>query len=139
MTMHPEHSEHPRDPHHETAPLHDPVDAWHDHSADPKPKEAHGRTLNAKAVIAIGAGLFVTIMMTTMVVYQYYVWYTTRMLNERATPQQRMQYTDRMELQSLAKRQVAAEDPVWRDHDTVLVPFNTAVDQVVATYKGEGR
>lgn len=136
MTTPPEHK---IDPHHETVPLHDPPDAWHDHSVDPRPQQAHGRTLDSRAVILVGLGLFATVMIATFIVYQYYVWYTTRMLTERASVEQRMVYTDRIENQQAALNQLGSEQYLWRDHDTVLVPLDTAMDQVISTYQGEGR
>ena len=47
---------------HETAPLHDPVDAWHDHSHDPKPQQAHAEVGNAGAIMGIG-GAFLLVPM----------------------------------------------------------------------------
>jgi hypothetical protein len=39
----------------------DPVDSWHDHSADERPMEAHGEVGNPGLVMAVGLGLFVLI------------------------------------------------------------------------------
>lgn len=139
MTTANDHHEHHRDPHHETPPMHDPVDPWHDHSHDPRPQRAHGGTLNARAVILIGIGLFLAVMVSTGIVYQYYVWYTTRMLDERASLGVRMSYKERMETKSKTVAQIAAEKPEWRDHDTVVVPFSRAVDEVVSRYEGGER
>lgn len=132
-------TEHHPDPHHETAPQHDPPDMWHDHAADARPQHAHGRTLKAKAVILIGIGLFITVMTATFVVYQYYVWYTTRMLNDRASPEQRVMYRERQDLRKRTLDQLDTEQPLWRDHDTVVVPLSSAMDTVIENYATEDR
>lgn len=73
------------DPHkhhtHETAPMHDPVDAWHDHSHDAKPQAAHAEVQNTPLIMAVGLGLFMVIVVSVVAVYGFYTWYVARTLN----------------------------------------------------------
>lgn len=73
------------DPHakphvHETAPLHDPVDEWHDHSKDEKPQQAHAEVGNAYQIMGIGVALFFVIVFAAVVTYGFYIHQTTRSL-----------------------------------------------------------
>ncbi len=75
------------DPHHkphvhETAPLHDPIDEWHDHSKDEKPQHAHAEVGNAARIMAVGIGLFLVIVVAVVVTYGFYVQQSTQRLNE---------------------------------------------------------
>ncbi|MBX3405497.1 MAG: hypothetical protein KF869_01935 [Phycisphaeraceae bacterium] len=75
------------DPHakphvHETAPLHDPVDEWHDHTKDEKPQQAHAEVGNAFQIMGIGVGLFMVIVFAVIATYGFYVHQTTRRLAE---------------------------------------------------------
>lgn len=65
---------------HETAPLHDPVDPWHDHSKDEKPQQAHAEVGNAFQIMAIGVALFLVIVVAAAVTYGFYIHQTTRSL-----------------------------------------------------------
>ncbi len=74
------------DPHHkphvhETAPLHDPVDAWHDHTKDEKPQQAHAEVGNAGRIMAVGIALFLVIVFAVVVTYGFYIQQTTSRLN----------------------------------------------------------
>lgn len=73
----------PHRPHHahETPPLHDPVDPWHDHSHDQKPQPAHAEVGNARAIMGIGLALFMVIVVAVISVYAYYSWYVTQQLS----------------------------------------------------------
>lgn len=80
-----DHDNHPHDQPHgaETAPMHDPVDHWHDHSKDQMPQQAHAEVGNARAIIGIGVGLFFVIVFAVVAVYAYYVWFISRRLSEQ--------------------------------------------------------
>jgi nitrate reductase NapE component len=62
---------------HETPPLHDPVDEWHDHSKDEKPQEAHAEVGNAYQIMGIGIALFLVIVVAVVATYGFYVHQTT--------------------------------------------------------------
>lgn len=80
------HDPHETSKHHEhtaEAPvLHDAPDAWHDHSHDEQPQQAHAEVGNAKAITAIGVGLFMVIVFAVVAVYAYYTWFLARQLHE---------------------------------------------------------
>ncbi len=83
MTHTEHHSPHPK----ETPPLHDAPDAWHDHSHDAQPQQAHGEVSNAGKIITTGLALFMMIVFAVIAVYGYYTHYTTQRLTltERAS------------------------------------------------------
>jgi len=75
------------DPHHkphvhETAPLHDPIDQWHDHAKDEKPQHPHAEVSNAFRIMGIGIGLFLVIVFAVVVTYAFYIQQSTQRLNE---------------------------------------------------------
>lgn len=61
--------------------MHDPVDAWHDHSHDAKPQSAHAEVQNTPLIMAVGVGLFMVIVVSVAAVYGFYTWYVARTLN----------------------------------------------------------
>ena len=74
--------DHPTHHVHETAPLHDPADPWHDHSADERPQEAHGEVGNAPMITGVGVALFLVISAAVVVIYGFYRDYSTEQLNK---------------------------------------------------------
>lgn len=81
MSHDPTHPQ-PTVPHHghETPPLHDPPDPWHDHSHDEKPQQAHAEVGNAALITGIGVTLFMAIVVSVILIYGYYVWFITERL-----------------------------------------------------------
>lgn len=73
---------HPSHHVHETAPLHDPVDAWHDHNADERPQHAHAEIVDTNAVMGVGVALFFVIVFAVVAVWGFYTWYSTQRLAE---------------------------------------------------------
>lgn len=74
---------HPQHHVHETAPLHDRPDEWHDHSGDEKPQHAHAEVGNAALIITTGLGLFLMIVASVVAVYAFYINTITRQLEEQ--------------------------------------------------------
>jgi hypothetical protein len=76
---------HAKPTHHvaETAPLHDPVDEWHDHSHDNKPQHAHGEVQNSNLILGVGLALTGVIVVSCLVVYGFYTHYNTQRSNQR--------------------------------------------------------
>jgi hypothetical protein len=76
-------STHDHHHHQETAPLHDAVDSWHDHSHDAqKPKEAPSEVANAGKIIFTGLALAMVVVVSILVTYAYYTGYVTTRLAE---------------------------------------------------------
>lgn len=115
--------------------LHDPPDAWHDHSHDPMPQHAHGEVANANLIIGVGVGLFFAVVFTVIIIYWFYVGYTTRLLNENEM------YG--LEQDQLLRKQATATEMQgyqWAKQggepvkDTVQVPLDVAVRKVITEY-----
>lgn len=62
--------------------MHDPIDAWHDHTKDERPQQAHAEVGNAAAIMGIGIALFLVIVVSVVVVYAYYTWFITERLRK---------------------------------------------------------
>jgi hypothetical protein len=73
---------HPHHPKAETAPLHDPTDAWHDHAKDEKPQHEHGEIRNPATVMGVGVALFLAVVVAVVVVDNFYKWYAAQRLAE---------------------------------------------------------
>lgn len=67
---------------HETAPLHDPVDSWHDHTRDQHPQHAHAEVGNAPLVMGVGLGLFLLIVASVLLVDSFYRGYASNRLSD---------------------------------------------------------
>jgi len=82
---HDPHPEHGHMPHHfaEAAPLHDPVDEWHDHSHDAQPQHAHGDVQDSRLVLAVGIALAAVILGSVLAVFGFYTHYNTQRMAER--------------------------------------------------------
>lgn len=117
--------------------MHDAPDAWHDHTKDPMPQQTHGEVANARLIIGVGVGLFFSVVVTIVIIYWYYIGYTTRLLNENEGPGYGLE-----ESQLLHKSNVATEFEGyhWAKQgdefvkDTVQVPLDVAMRKVVTQY-----
>ncbi len=63
--------------------MHDPVDAWHDHTKDEKPQHAHAEVQNTPLIMGVGLALFMVIVVSVVAVYGFYTWYVARTLNQQ--------------------------------------------------------
>lgn len=65
----------------EVPPAHTAPDKWHDHSHDTeRPMHGHAEVANAGRIMATGLALFMVIVVSVIVVYGYYTYYTTSKL-----------------------------------------------------------
>jgi hypothetical protein len=136
------------DPHHhhqhvhETAPLHDPVDEWHDHSKDEKPQQAHAEVGNAKLITGIGLALFLVIVASVIAVYAYYVWFITARLSKaeiasgQASPAiEARAYREQALIRIDRGGSVSAEQAGGAAAGAyTLAPINQAIEQTARTY-----
>lgn len=123
-------------PKHVTPDEHDPPDAWHQHSAQEKPQHAHGEVANAGLIMGVGLFMFLGLVVTVVIVYGYYVWYTTDLLNrqekhglEAAALEYRNGALNRFDDYAWVR-----EDPPIVPKDTVQVPFDLAARKVATKY-----
>jgi hypothetical protein len=65
----------------ETPAVHDPVDAWHDHTHDAKPQDPHTDQANVRQVVTIGILLAMSVAVASVSVWGFYRWYITTELN----------------------------------------------------------
>lgn len=136
-----EHSHHPKA---ETAPLHDPTDAWHDHAKDEKPQIEHGEIRNPATVMGVGIGLFFAVVVAVVVVDNFYKWYTAQELarNSIATSPTSPAIEAR-QFKADALSAHASADPTWivipKTGDVpakaiAQIPLKVAAERVVAEY-----
>ncbi|MGE3106933.1 MAG: hypothetical protein AB7O77_01120 [Phycisphaerales bacterium] len=117
--------------------MHDPPDAWHDHAHDQMPQHAHAEVANARMIIGVGVGLFFAVVVTVVIIYWFYIGYTTRLLSDAEGPGMGLEQDQRDH-----KNQVATEFQGfnWARQgdeyvkDTVQIPLELATKKVVAEY-----
>lgn len=144
-TMH----QHQQDHHH-----HEEVDAWHDHSHDAvRPQQAHTEKVNGPLVIGVGSVLFLLIVATVIVTYQYYNWYVTRLHDQSiaagsqmrtkfiAIPEGSIDYAHRSErtqikelLSASSPAVVVPEDPAGGSA-FIQLPENIASERALRIYE----
>lgn len=73
-----DHSQSPHKHVAETAPLHDPTDAWHDHSHDEPARAPHGEIGNPLLIMGVGVGLSLLVAVAVVVVDNFYRWYSSQ-------------------------------------------------------------
>jgi hypothetical protein len=125
---------------HVTPDEHDAPDQWHQHSAAEKVQHAHGEIANAGLIIGVGILMSVCLVVTVLITYGYYVWYTTNLLQkqELASLRQGLE-REALEYKSATMedfkgfRWVAEEAPVV-PKDTVQIPIENAMKKVAAEY-----
>jgi hypothetical protein len=132
----------------ETAPLHDPVDEWHDHSHDEKPQRPHADVQSSNLVLGVGIALAAVIAISVLAVYGFYVHYNTQRMDLR-------EHTTSKNLPGLAPSP-ADETRVKKSKDLItlerggevrmptekenvsrkvtIVPMSQAMEEVVQTY-----
>ncbi len=128
-------SEHTKPGHavHETAPMHDPTDAWHDHSQDAdKPQHAHAEVGNPGLIIGVGIAAFLLVCASVLAIQGYYTHYTTERLN--ALERQSGNTGERVWKEKLARRDDEMAQYVWADHDRVQMPLEIGVAKVLEDY-----
>lgn len=64
---------------HETAVSPDGLDAWHTHTAEERPQEAHAEQIDSKSVLVFGVGGFLIVVGAVVATVVYFNWYLTQM------------------------------------------------------------
>lgn len=139
---HPSHKHHPKV---ETAPMHDPTDAWHDHTSDERPQVEHGEIRNPAMVMGVGVGLFLAVVVSVVVVDNFYKWYVSQALAAASVAsapnspaiEARALKTDTLKLQT-------SPDPSWivlppvddKSKPTAVarIPLKAAAEKVASEY-----
>ena len=127
---------------HETAPLHDPVDSWHDHSHDEKPQHAHGDVQDSNLVLGVGVALAAVIAVSCLVVYGFYTHYNTqrgidselvKYPNSPATLTREAKVADLFLLEKGGTTKMPTEkEGVTKD--ITITPIDQAMDTIVQKY-----
>ncbi len=110
-------------------------DPHHDSHADDHAQTAHTEVVDAPRVIAVGLVLFVSVIITVVIVYQFYNWWNIGLQR-------------RIELDKSAKIEINAREyraeslsvlergePSWVDAETVQMPITFGFEQVEARYE----
>ncbi|HYE01875.1 MAG TPA: hypothetical protein VD963_01435 [Phycisphaerales bacterium] len=119
-----------------TPELHEAPDAWHLHTAsEERPQAAHGEVANPRLVMFVGLVSFLAVVLTCVIVYGYYMWYT---VNEVEVAERYPFEADvvRVRTESLAALE---RGYVWTDHEHVQLPLALGKRAVVARYAQGGR
>ena len=131
----------PNHPKHVTPDEHDLPDEWHQHPAGVRPQQAHGEVANARLIMGVGVLMFAGLLVTIGVIYGYYIWYTTGLLDKQEATGLESTY---VEYRSKAAQRLdgyswLAEDPPIVPKDTVQGPLNAAARKVATKYATLGR
>jgi hypothetical protein len=123
-------------PKHVTPDEHDRPDAWHAHAPEEKPQHAHGEVANAGLIMGVGLLMFAGLVVTVVIVYGYYVWYTTKLLNrQEMTGLEQAAVAYRTESQqNFTDYRWVREDPPVVPKDTVQIPLELAARKVATKY-----
>lgn len=127
---------------HETAPMHDAVDAWHDHSHDERPQEAHAEVQNTPMIMGVGVALFFVVVASVVVVYGFYTHYTTTRLSalEQTTENSPAFVTRGEQSNSLtllkAGGTLPLKDADGKERQVRVSPVDQAAAGVVGRYAG---
>lgn len=127
--------------------MHDPVDAWHDHTKDQKPQAEHGEIRNPMMVMGVGLGLFLAVVASVVAVEAFYKWYAAQALKAGsvATGPNSPAMETRAERLEVLKKQMGSE-PSWvvvpGTKETpakaiVQLPLKAAAERVLAEYSGK--
>lgn len=147
---------HAKPTHHvaETAPLHDPVDEWHDHSHDEKPQHAHGEVQNSNLIMGVGLALTGVIVISSLVVYGFYTHYNTQRMVEREHMPRAGAFKDLADSPTEATRKAKLADlnllnqggplPMPTEVENVnktvtITPIARAIDEVAQSYTANRR
>ena len=147
---------HAKPTHHvaEAAPLHDPVDEWHNHSHDDKPQHAHGEVQNSNLIMGVGLALTGVIVLSCVVVYGFYTHYNTQRMVEREHMQRSGVYSELADSPTEATRKVKSEAlnllnqggtvPMPTEVENVnktitITPLAKSIDDVAQSYTANRR
>ncbi|MBX3357951.1 MAG: hypothetical protein KF745_05940 [Phycisphaeraceae bacterium] len=118
-----------------TPPDHEAPDAWHAHHAgEDVPHAAHGELADSHLVLFYGVGAFVVVVVASLLIYLYFIFEATRLLNEHDDKGQGL------EGPALAYKAEALtnlkDGYVWANAETTLVqlPLEVAEAQVIQEY-----
>ena len=125
---------------HVTPDEHDAPDQWHQHAAAERPQKAHGEIANAGVIIGVGVFMFICLILTVVITYGYYVWYTTGLLEKQELADLRgglerdaLEYKSHM-LEDFKGYHWVPEDTTVVPKDTVQIPIENAMKKVAAQY-----
>ncbi|MBL8758380.1 MAG: hypothetical protein JNK35_08135 [Phycisphaerae bacterium] len=65
--------------HSHTPEAHDPADAWHQHTADEHPQQAHAETVAVGPLLIYGTAAFLIVVVATVATIVYFYWYVNQM------------------------------------------------------------
>jgi hypothetical protein len=131
----------PNHPKHATPDEHDLPDEWHQHPPGTRPQNAHAEVANAHLIMGVGVLMFIGLIATIAVVYGYYTWYTTGLLDKQEKVGLEASYIEYRNgaAQRLDEYSWLAEDPPIVPKDTVQGPLDVAARKVATKYATLGR
>ena len=101
------------------------------------PQAPHAELVNAPMVIGVGVGLFLLIVVTTLIIFQYYQWYSINLLEARG----QATYNESPMRERRERLQGQLDDTGWVDAEAgiIHIPVDLAGSKVVDAYAGISR
>lgn len=115
-------------------------DAWHTHTIDEHPQQAHAENVDARSVIIVGILGFGIVIASILFVVVYFSWYVNRLKTEREafveTTGQPAIHTPALSARAeILNSAFTTFGVVNAEQQTVRVPINAAKDRVIEMYK----
>ncbi len=115
-------------------------DAWHTHTIDEHPQQAHAENIDAPRVIVVGVIGFLIVVASILFVVVYFSWYVNRLKTEREafveTTGQPAIHTPALSARAeILNSAFTTHGVVNAEQQTVRVPMTSAMNRVVEMYK----
>ncbi len=124
----------------------DPADAWHQHTADEHPQQAHAETVEVGALLVYGTAAFLIVVIATVLTIVYFYWYAGQTFIAREerfdlAPGATVKIQDEFNGVK-AQAETEFKEYGWHDHTHMRIPLKgegSATERVLAEYAKRGK